>query len=930
MACMEVKNTNFKGNSEREMKGEACFNESKYYNAAGFQVVENSQIFKDKKTTIALALYNQPGIDTIEIKNKSGLEQKISTLEEFKLTDFELNKNGYTAKLESATQIVTIEGQNAYIVIPDFMDSTIERKEDRRVDVNNNIPGYLKKTGLEDHREVHFNAIVMLDTGVDVNDLFKVKDKGNASWCNIWDKAKKKSINLALSYAKEHGAVAGYSIGRDESVYLTPTLDGGNSTLAVKINRHSATGYYVNKIKESSGVAAALVKSIPKWQSLIGYAYDTIVEILPGLEKIDEENSEFKLIQKETLISGKIINRLLGEAVAVNIHQKAENFKHVSVQNDVAAVQQEIETDDEFYDALEQQEKDTEEDDEVYYDAREDATSIFEEFKQSKKRNWFFGMTGKPVAAYEQPNGSWLVVTKGWFGMYGIYDFDHDAKEAYKVRNSTQKLEFVFDNKNKSVDFRIRSLFFTQFTPYSYHENLVKELRVVEEGADQKTYQSTFGDKISEKKERLGYLLDKFKYASRQFGKIATKSNRPEIPKEQQLSIDLGNKPVFSMITKILRWLEDSLKYFFPRYNLFPEVGTGERKIPGTESKVKYFTSEKQKQNTLKVEEGKLYDYDGNLYDTSDKISKGKKGCVAYVITLDGRLVVHQHVNPGNSKHSIRHSTLAGGQPVICSGLMGIKEGKITYIDNNSGHYKPTDAHLYNAVKCLKKLGIYSESTKVVHLGSWSSVLKEFPILYKIPARKEPVGRFLERMGKKGKDGLTQAEKYFEKVKEYYEKYERKAFVPLRLETAMRHLKSYESPTSLEVVIRCNNVIILPSYLEFMGKFNRRSEIRKITIEHAIRRVIGANYGHKPEVNCQDNNVVITFKKSEDASKFITLLQVKGHDYGNEENTITMGIDQACRFISNVLKINMDQKEVLSTLKSVEVSSPCRNVAVGD
>nr|WP_265014774.1 hypothetical protein [Wolbachia endosymbiont (group B) of Camptogramma bilineatum] len=127
------------------------------------------------------------------------------------------------------------------------------------------------------------------------------------------------------------------------------------------------------------------------------------------------------------------------------------------------------------------------------------------------------------------------------------------------------------------------------------------------------------------------------------------------------------------------------------------------------------------------------------------------------MITLDGKLVTHEHINVNKSEWAYRHSTLAGGSPVLCSGLMKVVNGKITYIDNNSGHYKPESANLYNAVKKLE--GLFSEDAKVVCLPYWISLKKQIPLIRKISlAKREPVEKFLERMKKKGKDGLTQYE----------------------------------------------------------------------------------------------------------------------------------------------------------------------------
>nr|WP_264732422.1 hypothetical protein [Wolbachia endosymbiont (group A) of Sphaerophoria taeniata] len=331
---------------------------------------------------------------------------------------------------------------------------------------------------------------------------------------------------------------------------------------------------------------------------------------------------------------------------------------------------------------------------------------------------------------------------------------------------------------------------------------------------------------MSVSKERKEYLLEKFKYAAKEFGKSGTKSNHKTVPKEQQLSIDLGNKKVFGIINRILHWIESKFTYFFPRYNLFSEVGVKGRKIPRTNTKVKYFNSDEQfdQSKFIGEEDGelRLYDLEGKLYDTTDKISKGKKGCVAYVITLDGRLVTHEHINVNKNEWAYRHSTLAGGRPVLCSGLIKVVNGKITYIDNNSGHYKPESANLYNAVKKLE--GLFSKDAKVVCLPYWVGLQKQIPFIRKIiPAKQEPAEEFLKRMEKKGKDGLTQYERHFKGVKEYNEQYEQKLL-----------LASYKSPTN---ELPCKPTIhkkhrlkyseYINLHLNFLKEFDENPKVQK-------------------------------------------------------------------------------------------------------
>lgn len=447
-----------------------------------------------------------------------------------------------------------------------------------------------------------------------------------------------------------------------------------------------------------------------------------------------------------------------------------------------------------------------------------------------------------------------------------------------------------------------------------------------------------------EKVRRWKYLKKKFKYAVDAFGKAGTRSNHPkapEVPKEQQLSIDLGNKPVFGIISKILHWVENKFKYFFPRYNLFPEVGNEDRKIPGTNSEVKYFTSDEQAEHAMYLgeEDGeiRLYNAKGELYDTTNTVSKGKKGYVAFVITLDGRLIVHEHVNVGKSKYAYRHSTLAGGEPVLCSGLMIVKNGKIEYIDNNSGHYKPRSANIYNAIIRFK--AAFSKDAKVVHFGGWFGFIKEIPILCRIvPGKKESIDGFQKRMETKGKSGLTKVEECFKNIREYNKQYEQKLF-----------LGSYKSPTSEppnNPAIHKKHKVKLSSYIkhcEFLKEFDEDPKVKKVTIEHSIREIIGANIGHKPRVELAKEGVGenekvginIIFYHGDDHERFITLLDYQKY---NHTSSIVQERDNAQRyivfvdeksadkFIRNTLKIDRSTGTILSDLELLCAESNSRTI----
>lgn len=411
--------------------------------------------------------------------------------------------------------------------------------------------------------------------------------------------------------------------------------------------------------------------------------------------------------------------------------------------------------------------------------------------------------------------------------------------------------------------------------------------------------------------ERKKCSWEELLYAARNFGKAGTRSDHPTVPKEQQLSIDLENRESFGVIGRILKWIENVFKYFLPRYNLFTEVGTRERKVIGTNTKVKYFIRREQNEHALYIGEEnkdlKLYSLEGKLYDTRGKISKTMKDCVAYVMTLDGRLIVHEHINVGKIEYSYRHSTLAGGKPVLCSGLIKIVDGKIAYIDNNSGHYKPKQANLYNAIKKLE--GLFLQDAKVTYLGSLELLRKQIPIIRRIPHKKELVRKFLEKMEKKGKDGLTKYQRHFARVKKCNDQYiQQHEYTPqFRQKLLLKLLENYKP-------------------VRILGTDDNK--MKKMVIEHSIREIIGAGYGHKPAIDfiCDGQKNItaasITFRSKDNRGRLIEILDLKGLSYlvqskKEGEYTVSMARDNMDQFIKNTLQINIDSIESLNQQKIV-------------
>jgi len=91
------------------------------------------------------------------------------------------------------------------------------------------------------------------------------------------------------------------------------------------------------------------------------------------------------------------------------------------------------------------------------------------------------------------------------------------------------------------------------------------------------------------------------------------------------------------------------------------------------------------------------------------------------------------------------HSQFLGGRPVMCAGTMVFDHGRVTYIKNDSGHYKPADPSMVKMLHYLQMNGMpirditigreqvekglakgsveVSASVFMQHHGNWNAIL---------------------------------------------------------------------------------------------------------------------------------------------------------------------------------------------------------------
>ena len=109
----------------------------------------------------------------------------------------------------------------------------------------------------------------------------------------------------------------------------------------------------------------------------------------------------------------------------------------------------------------------------------------------------------------------------------------------------------------------------------------------------------------------------------------------------------------------------------------------------------------------------------GEAVDTTNFITKGKSGTLAYVADKRERLYVFPHIRSRYERagafiaEGSSHLGVLAGAPVINAGLVRIQWGKIKYINDDSGHYKPEPDNMAVFLrKLLKNKSVFFHSAQ--------------------------------------------------------------------------------------------------------------------------------------------------------------------------------------------------------------------------
>lgn len=137
-----------------------------------------------------------------------------------------------------------------------------------------------------------------------------------------------------------------------------------------------------------------------------------------------------------------------------------------------------------------------------------------------------------------------------------------------------------------------------------------------------------------------------------------------------------------------------------PMLSVYKGEETG--RVFGTQ--VKYLSDHERAAFKVTIRGGKVYDATGKLFDTRQATTAFalNKGRAIFVMDATGAMYVSNEQTRGKFHHS---SFLRGGA-VAAAGDVRIENGQITAISRKSGHYRPTEAQLSQAVNYLKSQGV--------------------------------------------------------------------------------------------------------------------------------------------------------------------------------------------------------------------------------
>lgn len=146
--------------------------------------------------------------------------------------------------------------------------------------------------------------------------------------------------------------------------------------------------------------------------------------------------------------------------------------------------------------------------------------------------------------------------------------------------------------------------------------------------------------------------------------------------------------PLPETLLEIIDQQHRPCSFLWGRYMAWDGQGNFSEVMGNTDKNVAYFDDNDRATHTVKITNNQLCKSTDEVIDTS-QAEGTKPGYYAFALIrgADGspQLILHPH-----QKGLYQHSSHNAGNSVLCTGMIRVVQGKITHINNHSGHYRPT------------------------------------------------------------------------------------------------------------------------------------------------------------------------------------------------------------------------------------------------
>ncbi|WP_417799886.1 hypothetical protein, partial [Tenacibaculum sp.] len=117
---------------------------------------------------------------------------------------------------------------------------------------------------------------------------------------------------------------------------------------------------------------------------------------------------------------------------------------------------------------------------------------------------------------------------------------------------------------------------------------------------------------------------------------------------------------------------------------------------------VKYLNKKQREVLEVRIENGKVFNSKGELFDSAGSANHYNNGKAIFVMDEHGKIYASTDYWVGE----FHHSSFLGGEPVAMAGELNVISGFLVGFSNSTGHYQAKQRHINQFLEYLKTKGV--------------------------------------------------------------------------------------------------------------------------------------------------------------------------------------------------------------------------------